>query len=192
MRRGYTIIELLAVISILVVISGVIVAILYSTLRGSNKTKISGEISQNGGYVLSVVTNEIHDSRSVDQLGDSQIPGDIKDCATVSPTPPPSSSESITLRRIDGSRTTFSCEDVAVAGETVHSIAQDGVPLINTALVAVEPGSCKFTCDQSVGDLYAFPIIGVTFRLVDKNSGLPEFSASQLFETSVSLNNYLP
>ena len=37
---GYTVVELLAVVAILMIVSGIVIGILYSTLRGSAKTKI--------------------------------------------------------------------------------------------------------------------------------------------------------
>ncbi len=184
--KGYTLIELLAVISILLVVSGVIVGILYSTLRGSNKTKITAEMTQNGSYALSVISSNVQNSRSVVAIGDEIIPDDIEDCVVKV-----ESTESITLRKTDDSRTTFACLEVD-GEDDVYALMQDGVPIIDTSKIQVKAGSCSFTCDQSAGDLYAYPIIGISFILQDKNAIASESRGESLFETSVSLNNYLP
>ena len=199
-QKGYTIVELLAVIAILVVISGIIVAILYSTLRGSNKTKITSEVTQNGSYVLSVFNKTLNDSRSVTMIGALNVgdiinTNDVQDCKTK-----PTSNTSITLKRLDGKLTRFACENIDVDGTPVSAITINndplteivGKPLINTRAVQVEPNSCSFSCDQSSGDLYAYPIVGVSFKIKDKNSVVAESQSSQVFQTSVSLNNYLP
>lgn len=199
-QEGYTIIELLAVISILVVMSGIIVSILYSTLRGSSKTKITSEVTQNGSYVLSVVNKTINDSRSVTMIGALNVgdvinTNDVQDCKNKL-----TSTNSITLKRLDGTKTRFACGNVGVDGSNIYAITintdPSGVgaerPLINANSVAVEENSCSFTCDQSSGDLYAYPIVGVKFKLKDKGATVAESQGSQVFQTSVSLNNYLP
>lgn len=173
-NRGYTIAELLAVISILVIISGIISGILYSTLRGSNKTRITTEVSQNGSYVVSVLSSIITDSNSVTQING----GDISDC-TASPV-----GDSITLERLDGEFTTLSC-----AGNTISS---NSVSLINTNQVQIEEGSCSFSCAQLSDDPYAVPMIQFTFRVKDKDSAFFENQAGATFESSVSLRNYSP
>lgn len=171
---GYTIIELLAVISILVIISGVISGILYSALRGSGKTRITTDISQNGNYAMSVISNIIIDSASV-----TQIDGvDISDC-TASP-----SGSSITLKRLDGSYTSLSC-----SGAT---IASNSASLINTNEVQIEEGSCVFSCMQGSLDSYSVPVVGVTFTIRDKDSGTFESQGSAVFNNSISLRNFSP
>lgn len=172
--KGYTIVELLAVVAILVIISGVVTGILYSTLRGSNKSRISTDITQNGNYAISVIAASIIDARSVTQVGGVNI----SDC-TASP-----SGTSITLRRISGGLTTFSCSN--------GTIASNSASLINSEDVTVEPNTCFFYCSQLSSDPYAIPIVGVTFKLTEKKMGLPESQSSAIFSTSVSLRNYSP
>lgn len=182
-NRGFTIVELLAVVSILVVISGIITGVLYSTLRGSNKVKITTELSQNGTYALGFITRAVSDSRSVTRIGTTQIgilenEGDKLDC-TESP-----SGKSITFKRLNGSTTSFACvgTDVQV----------DGVSLINTDQIQSDYATCNFECTQNTDDLYAIPIIKITLKLSDKSAAAPESRASSTFETSVALRNNLP
>lgn len=171
---GYTIIELLTVVSILVIISGIISGILYSTLRGSSKTRITTEVTQNGSYAVSVISNIIIDSTSVTQIGGI----DISDC-TASP-----SGTSISLRRLDGATTTLSCAN--------NTISSDSASLINTNNVQIEDNSCFFYCKQVSNDPYSIPIVGVTFKVRDKATGLFESQSSATFDTSISIRNYSP
>lgn len=172
--RGYTIIELLAVVSILVIISSVIVGILYGSLRGSSKTKITTEVVQNGNYVLSVFSSAVVDSVNVTQINGVNI----NDC-TASP-----SGTSVTLKRLDESTTTFSCAN--------NSVSSGSASLINESQVQIGDNSCTFYCDQKSDDAYAIPIVGVKFTLEDKNTGLFETRSSSIFETSVSIRNFSP
>ncbi len=172
LKYGYTIIELLAVVSILVIISGIISGILYSTLRGTGKTRINTEISQNGAYALSVFTNSVVDSGSVTQINDV----DIDDC-TASP-----SGTSITLKRLDGSATNFACSD--------NTISKDGVSVVNNNIVSIT--NCSFTCRQKSDDPYSIPSVDISFTISQKSGNFVELTGTSTFNTSVSMRNYAP
>lgn len=172
---GYTIVELLAVVSILVILMGIISGILYSTLRGSNKTTITTEITQSGSYALSIISGMIIDSTSVTNVGGE----DIIDC-TASP-----SGSTITLRRTSGGINTLSCAN--------NTISSDSASLINMDKVQLdENGICSFSCSQKAGDPYSMPIISVVFDLKEKNTGFVETTGKATFNTSVSLRNFSP
>lgn len=171
---GYTLVELLAVVTILVILAGIISGIIFSTLRGSNKTRITTEISQNGNYVLGVLSNIISSSTSVTKISGQEI----SDC-TASPF-----GSSITLRNGDGTETTISC--------SAGNIQSGSTPLINTGEVRVKDNSCKFTCSQKSSDPYSIPLIDIEFTLEDQNAILFENKASSLFKTSVSIRNFAP
>ncbi len=173
-RNGYTIIELLAVMSILVVLAGIISGILYSTLRGSSKTRITTEVTQNGNYVISVLTNLISLSTSVTQIGGV----DIQDC-TASP-----SGTSISLKSLEGDEYIISCSG--------NNISSGSASLINTNIVQIRTDSCRFYCNQKAADPYSIPIVGVELVVEDKSTGLFESKSSSFFRTSVSMRNYSP
>lgn len=175
-RDGYTVIELLGVVAILVIVSSIIFGILYSTLRGTSKTNINTVVSQNGSYALSVISNIIIDSRNITQINGA----DISDC-TASP-----SGTSITLLRLDDSLTTLACE-----GDP-YTITSDSSSLIDTNEVQVMASNCSFTCSQETGDQYGIPRVDVKLTVEDKNTGLFETKASSAFQTSVSLRTYAP
>lgn len=182
-RAGYTIAEVLGVIFVLVIISGVVVGIISSTLRGASKARVLTSVSQNGQYVTTVIANMISDSRNVTQVNGT----DIDDCTTsptsdTAPTPTPSGSKpSITLSRIDGGKTVISCDSSGV-------IASNGASLINTNFVRVT--SCTFTCTQLTQDPYSVPIVNVKFTLAPINAA--DSNSSLDFNTSTSLRVYSP
>ena len=182
---GYTLIELLAVISILVVISGIITGILYSTLRGSKKTSATIEMAQNGAYALSIISNSVIDSEDVLKVKTS-VGTEVTDC-TKSPSGP-----EISLRRFDGATTTFKCELLNGVFTVSSNSGALNVSLINTQELKVDSDYCSFSCTQKVGDPYSIPIVGISFKITDKNTGLLESAVSSTFETSVSLRNYSP
>lgn len=171
-QNGYTLIELLSVISILVIISGIVSAILFSTLRGTDKTRITTEVSQNGSYAISVISNAIIDSGSVTQINEI----DVEDC-TASP-----SGTQITLRRLNGMATSFSCSN--------NNILQDNVELVNSSTVKVV--NCSFYCNQKSDDPYSIPSVGISFRVEQKTGGFAEQQSSSPFNTSVSMRTYQP
>ncbi len=161
---GYTLIELLAVISILVVLTGIITGIIFSTLQGSSRTKKSTQLSQNGVYAASLIQGVISDSRNVTQIDDI----DIDDC-----TGDPTGESSLTLKRLDGEKTRLSCELI----DGVYTVASNGASLID--ITSVKVTSCNFYCSQAVQDPYSIPIVSVYFNLVGINdSSSSGFSAS--------------
>lgn len=176
-QKGYTLIEMVTVGLILVIISGVIAAILASTLRGTNKSKVTSAVSQNGNYALSVVSNMFISTNSVlsvngeDVVGCSQNP----------------SGESIVLSRVDGGVTTLLCD----LQSDPPTISSNGASLLDTSVVQLDDSkTCHFSCLQN-GNSYSSPLLEVGFSL--KQKGLSIFSdtsSSQDFTTQVLLRNF--
>lgn len=176
-ERGYTLIELLTVMSILTILFSIIGGILYSSLRGSSKAKITTSVAQNGNYALSIISNIIISSSSVAKVGGVTV----ADC-TASP-----SGQTITLNRSDGGVSVLSCAN--------DTIASNSASLIDTTSVKVDSTSisnCYFYCNQIAGDPYAVPIVGFGFTLQEKNVTLFENRSKSKFESSTSLRNYSP
>lgn len=188
MKKGYTLIELVVVIGILVVISSLVTGILYTTLRSTTKTTVTTNVSQNGSYALSTITNIITSSSEVLNVYTGE-PGDFSDC-TDSPR-----GSSIELQRLDGGVTTLVCTgDTDPTGtgyiDSIASHSADGASfdLLNTQEVKTT-NNCSFTCKQST--VYDTPVIEISFSLIDKSiSSFKEDEASADFDTSVVLRNY--
>lgn len=181
LNKGYTLVELLAAASIIVIISGLVVGILYSTLRGGNRTKITNEVTQNSNYALSVISNTAINAESVTKIGGVSI----SDCTT-SP-----SGSSIEFQQPSGQKIQFSCDTLTQsiastsAGVTTY--------LIDTNLVKVDPTTCSFTCIQKNANPYEQPIITIKFKASQKTTAkTSENLASSSTSASITMRNYSP
>lgn len=173
-QDGFTLIELIVVGGILAIISMLITGILYSTLRSTGKSTITSDISQNGNFAISIMSNIVTSSDQVLDVGNRF---DFQDCTGGI------SGDSITLHRLDGGATTLTCENNTIASQS----ATGSQELIDTHSVKV--ATCSFTCTQT--NSYSVPVIGISFILLENNnSPFVENKASATFETSVVLRNF--
>lgn len=177
-QKGYTIIELVIVILVILVVGGIIVGIIYSSIRGTTKARVNNNISQNGNYAITVMSNFIANAKNlVDVTGSDGI--SYESCV------PPVFGEaiqaqSITITNFDNELTTFTCD-----GATISS---NSASLIDAISVEVVPGTCVISCLQE--SAYRSPRIDLTFELQSKGSSTPESSGKSLFNTSVTMRNY--
>ncbi len=180
-KNGYTLVELLAFTSIIVIVSGLIVGILYSTLRGGNKIKATNDVSQNGNYALSQISNTALIATNVTKVGGAAI----SDCTTKK------QGTSIEFQQEDGSLVSFACD------QSTQSIASASGSttgyLIDNTSTKVDPATCNFSCFQATGNPYSSPIISITFTISQRTSStLFENVASGQYKTSVTMRNYSP
>jgi len=169
---GYTVIELLAVVAILVTVTGVIAAMVTQTLRGGGRSSITNEVSQSGNYVTSVITNSAIYAENV-----TAVNGDpVTDC-TQNPT-----GTSIDLfMSSSGGTIRYACSE--------DTISSNGASLIDTTKIKAE--SCFFTCKQQDNDPYTPPIIEFGFVLSQlSDNALYENREQAPFETSILMRNY--
>ncbi len=180
-QKGYTLVELLAVTAIIVIVSGLIVGILYSTLRGGNKTRIISDVTQNGNYAISVIANTALNARSVTQV--NGVP--INDCTTLR------QGTSIQFEEENGNLITFAC---SLASQSIASTSGTTTnDLIDTSAVKVDPATCTFSCAQNNANPYSNPIIKIVFTVSQKSNGnILENSATSTFNTSVTMRNFSP
>lgn len=68
-QKGFTLVELLVVISIMVVLGVIFTNILIDTLRGKNKVNAVNQVKQNGQVVLDKLSNEIRDAEKIVCVG---------------------------------------------------------------------------------------------------------------------------
>lgn len=68
-KNGFTIIELLVVVSIMVILGVIFTNILIDALRGRNKVKAINQVKQNGQVVLDQLSNEIRNADGVVCVG---------------------------------------------------------------------------------------------------------------------------
>lgn len=168
-QKGYTLIELLAVMMVFVVIGSFIVGILVTSLRSNNKTNSLTSVRQNGEFVISHMSRTIREAHAVV----TPYP-----CGTLDV---PATSTSVTLTAVNSDQITYSC--------TGTTIASNGASLLDTTSVSLQ--SCSFSCSQV--SAAAAPIITIHFSLSAKTtSNFSDFAASSSalpFDTSVALRN---
>src|SRR3990167_7157761 len=63
---GFTLVELLIVVALVIISAGVTSDIILTLIRSYNKTRISNEIEQNGNFVILRLERELRDASNVD------------------------------------------------------------------------------------------------------------------------------
>ncbi|OGE35536.1 hypothetical protein A3C32_02950 [Candidatus Daviesbacteria bacterium RIFCSPHIGHO2_02_FULL_41_14] len=71
--KGFTLVELIIVISITTALGLVMTDVLIQTLRGENKAKIVGTVKQNGQTVLGNLVDQIHQAEKIVCVGDTIV-----------------------------------------------------------------------------------------------------------------------
>lgn len=171
MKKGFTLIELLVVMGVFAAVSAVVGGILFSTLRGSQKTTTLDEVRQNGNYVMSFMSKQIRSARNID------VPSNC----WLTPTPTPGEQLKFTPQT-ETTQTTLKCDDAQ------KTITSNNTSLLDTTKVSLVTGSCSFTCTQTSNSQP--PTIKIKFRLSQSGtSTFTESTASVDFETSITLRN---
>lgn len=201
LQAGYTLVELLAVIVIMVVVGSIVATIIVNSLRGTSKTNVLNSVRQNGNYTILQMSKMIAYAQyfnGVSTDGTTYTTNCTGLSATPSPSPSPSSTplptptptptpyKSIKITSFDGGITVFSCN--GSADTPPNTIASNSASLIDTSAVSLVANSCYFTCTQNGFGLP--PTIGINFTLSQaKTSGFAEQNASIPFVTSITMRN---
>lgn len=121
-KKGFSIIEMLIVISIFAVIGILVTSAMSQTLRGSKKSDSLIRVRESVNYSLSVIERQIRNSES------------ITPC-TGAP------STSLNYRTIEGIQTSFTCTSLGPSGY----IASGSARLTSTDISVT---ACSFTCSD--------------------------------------------
>lgn len=183
-QEGYTLVELLAVMAIVVVVGVIVAGILISSLRGGNKSNVLDNVRQNGNDAIAQVAKMITYSQNFNGVSTDGVSYKTNCTQEIppspSPTPAPIVYQYIKITSFDGGQTVFSCNG--------SMLASNGASLIDTSTVSVVPNSCYFTCRQT--NFGQAPTIGINLTLSDNNSSnFAEKKASVSFQTSVTVRN---
>lgn len=162
--RGYTLIELISVITVFAIVGIIVVSITAFTLRGSKKSDLVENVRLSGNAVLSQMVRFIRYAESID----------YPSCV------PSATSSWIKFSSLSSTQTTLSCETAS------NTIAYNGTPLIETNSLLVT--DCQFVCRQpTTADA---PTVTIQFTLKSNNtSSFLENNVSVPFQTTVSLRN---
>ncbi len=171
-EKGLTLVEFIVIAFILVTIAGIVTGVIVSVLRGSSSTQRSLEVTGNGNFAISVITQLISSSTGITAVGEEEI----ADC-TEQPT-----AHAITVKGFDGGITSLSCEN--------ETIASNGASLVNNISLRVPQNTCSFTCTQA--SPYDKPLIQIEFEIESRTYDFPEDMDKKNFQTSVTLRNFQP
>lgn len=213
-KKGFTLVELLVVLAILVTIGSIISAILYSAFRGSGKATTTEIVRQNGDYAMTQMTKLIKNSawNLVYNSGDG-VSADGKTYTTIcvlptgTPTPTPSVYHYLRVTSLrDNQQTTFLCDSTADVAPSIRVVPTPapGVPIASISAYgqsgqvvyqladpkAVNVISCQFVCSTPIAGTN--PTITITATLqpaTATNSNLLEALTGPItFNTTIEMN----
>lgn len=179
--KGYTLVEMLVVVSILVTVGSLVAGVLYTTIRGSNKTQVNNAVAQNGNHAVSVMTNFLVNANAL--ISFERTNGEVRtNCVSASRF----QGKAITIEAADAGTVEFRCSDT---GDTDRVITSNSASLIDNSAVQLTPDACFIYCSQP--DLFSPPRIDIEFEL--EQIGTSEFAdqvSSATFKSSATLRNY--
>ena len=183
-NRGFTLLELLSSIIVLVAVGSVIAGITTSSLRGTNKTTTIENIRQNGNYTLAQMSKNIEYAQVFNGFSNDDTTYVTSCPFSLTPTPAPviTPYNFIKVTQLNSSLITYNC------ASSPPTITANGTSLVDTSAVSLL--TCNLSCIQTGST--DIPIIKIGFTLGPKNSNnLVENSTPPiLFETSVTIRNY--
>lgn len=157
---GFSLVEIMIVISIFAILGILSTRSVFLTLRGSKKSESLVKVRENLNYTLSVIERQIRNSEKV-----------------VCPNP---STSVLNYTSSEGINTTFSC---ATSG-TDKYVASGSARLTSTT---IEVNNCSFTCAQV--DPNTSPVVTVVLEGRDnENQSVERGSVS--VQTQISVRNY--
>lgn len=180
--KGYTLIELLAVIIVLSAVGLVIGAIIIAAFRGTTKTNVVSELRQEGSNRLSELSKMVEFAQSFDGVSTDDISYST-DCIAEDPDAP-TEYKYLKVTDFSNAQLTLSCATDPQTSSLM--IASNGASLITSDSIAVT--DCYFTCTQDY--LAEPPIIGLHFSLMKiAATGVSDQNYSVSFETNIVMRN---
>ena len=128
-ERGYTLVELLAVMVVLITVGTIVAGIIVSSLRGSNRSRSVGDVRQAGNSALIQMSKTIEYAKSFD--GISQTADDanyITDCTALAQI----QYKYLKITGFDNNQTVFACND------TNNLISSNSADLVDSSSFLVD------------------------------------------------------
>lgn len=174
---GFSMIELLVGVAIIITSSTIVLAIILSSFRISGTNTTKENVRQNGSNALSKMSRSIQFADSfvaVNNTGEQTSMVCEAPSADTEPT-----QYKYLMVKYNGPIRTYSCVN--------NKIRVDGVSMIDDTKVSVPTGDCFFTCTQQN---QSAPVIGINFDLItgDETSSIEKRSTMN-FSTTVKMRN---
>lgn len=158
-RGGFTLIEVLAAISILGLVGLISSSFFLTILSSSSKAEVAKEVRQNGDYVLSVMQGLILSASSASCSDDHK---------------------SIAIKDTNGSPTTFSCNET-----TTYKISSNSADLTGSNVLV---SGCSFICEQVAGAPTKVSV-EFTVSQKGSGTLRPSEKSSQIFKSEIIMRN---
>jgi prepilin-type N-terminal cleavage/methylation domain-containing protein len=167
-HRGFTLVELLAVVAVLGIVASILFGVLFTTLRGSSKSESLTLVSQNGNAALNQMIRMARFAKTLQSPDSCYVSAEQTSVAT----------SSVTLINADGGTSKFECSD--------NTISSNSASLLD--MTSVQTSSCQFICSQSTQ--YDAPQLEIQFTLQRKSAtGIIDTSTELPFEATVTFRN---
>ena len=167
---GYSLIELLVVITLISILGTLTSQAFILGIRAQSKSEILKEVKQNADYIGQVVENMVRNSIDIQE----------DQCN--------SNSQTLTIRSGDGEFTTFDCTTNEMASISGQFPEPTVYLKLSNSKVAIQNCNFRIVCPTPpINPKYMF----FNFTLTQTNSDLPkEQQASFDYQNTVSLRNY--
>ena len=179
LQKGFTIVEILAVIIVFISIGSIATAVFFTSLRVVNKSNSLASLRENGNYAMNQMTKMIRYAVDFEGVSDDGITySPACSTAPVRNTAYPY----LKITSFDGNSTVLHCTTGANG-----NIASNSAALLDTNVVkAVD--ACSFTCTQTnAGDP---PTILINLTISETGTaGIAERNTTLPLQTSVTFRN---
>lgn len=198
-KKGYTLVELLVAMILLITVGGIMAGIIVISLRGSNRSTSVNDIRQEGNYALSQMTKMITYAQAFEGISDGSKDletGDLvytKDCTV---NPPTYQYSFLKISSFDQGKTTFVCS-TGLEGDFIASygaalttwplIVGNNTPSVQYFNDKYTVSACYFTCIQENSSVT--PTIGISFTVQKSDTTIIENKVSLDFDTTVGFRN---
>jgi type II secretory pathway pseudopilin PulG len=189
-NRGFTLIETLIVMLILVTIGSIILSIFIIALTGTSKTRNQQIVRENGNSAIAQITRQLQYAKTFNYVRLDDGGEEKTDCLIGSPDEESIRYEAVSVSSFEDEETILACVDIPAGETSVATIASVSASVsspLDASLVnikKVKVVDCYFTCKQQ--SLSETPTFGVYLKL----SSLINENNAVLFETTIVPRNF--
>lgn len=164
LRKGFTFIEVLVVVSMLGVIMVSLTQLLAGMLSGTSKTTALQLVKENGQFAIHTIGRTVRRARIVSVCDNGSVTVIVPE---------------------EGGRTTYQFRHEGTQILRTESAGGTDVPLLDAGVEAA-----SFSCTQTVGTPTTPAIVALSITLRKPSLFLDDAAVTQTFQTSVSLRSY--